>query len=375
MQPSALARRAVFLFATILCGLLCLARPALAQKDVGPANVTYVRGLMNENEAPGRDRTFIFTRSGTRWTQRKQDMSPLLELAEESRSNTAVTLRAGERRMTLDLAGKTLSEPAANISGRILEISADTCRWGTSPGGTCICDLRTLRPLQGAVGVGEIAKKRKDIEEDFTKEVADLKKDPIPIVRGPNQDFYVIDHHHGARAWMAADFTHATCKYQEAVATTEPVRFWSEMQARRWVRLADQNGTPIGVDDLPQTLEKIPDDPYRTLAWLLRKADGYCRKLMTPPPPFAEFLWADEMRQRPDQLAPAAVAAATAPDLWQARPGETKRQTKARREAAQAPVLGAALAFARSPAAASLPGYQGTRGLKNEDCNPKGDVE
>lgn len=275
------------------------------------------------------------------------------------------------------LARHTLFAAAAILGGSCGTFTpamaqAETCRTGTSPGGTCTCDLRTLKPLQGAVGLGEVAKKTKDIRDNPTKEKNDLANDPIKVVRGPNQDFYVIDHHHGARAWLDAGYTMGTCKYVEAVHTLDASKFWAEMGERKWLRLVDQNGAPIANTALPQTLGQEPDDPYRTLAWMLRKADGYCRSQMKPsPPPFAEFIWADRMRAHPRLFDPAKVALATAPSLWQLQPGETAKQMRARRTAAQQAMIAGAYAWATSPSGVGMPGFQGTRGLIKEGCNPK----
>jgi hypothetical protein len=51
---------------------------------------------------------------------------------------------------------------------------------------------------------------------------------------------------------------------------------------------------------------RAPDDPYRTLAWMVRKRDGFCRALMQQKE-FAEFIWADWMRGK---IEPAAQVAA-----------------------------------------------------------------
>jgi hypothetical protein len=86
---------------------------------------------------------------------------------------------------------------------------------------------------------------------------------------------------------------------------------------------------------LRNSLEQLPDDPYRTLAWMVRKKDGYCRALMDQRE-FAEFIWADWMRSRAEF--PAAQVAA-APDK----------------------LLKTALKLAESPAAEGLPGYVGDK--------------
>jgi hypothetical protein len=260
--------------------------------------------------------------------------------------------------------GEEALSSVSPLSGLITEKSADTCE--AQPSGTCTCDLRWLRPLQGAVGLGEVAKKVKDISDDLAKERRDLANDPIKVVQGPGSDLFVVDHHHGALAWLKAGYTAGSCQFLDVKLPSEPDAFFAAADGQKLARLKDENGATIAPDRLPKTLGAEPDDPYRTLAWLVRKADGFCRALMDPAPPFAEFAWADWLRPRLD--APP-VAAATDPGLW--APGVKKRD----REAKQAGVLNVALQGASSdaagPSGANLPGWNGARKLTGDACNPK----
>ena len=48
------------------------------------------------------------------------------------------------------------------------------------------------------------------------------------------------------------------------------------------------------VAELPKALDKLTDDPYRSLAGEVRHAGGFPKDAT----PFAEFLWADFFRRR-----------------------------------------------------------------------------
>jgi hypothetical protein len=153
------------------------------------------------------------------------------------------------------------------------------------------------------------------------------------------------------------------CQYLlQSAISPEPPQFWAQLDAQHWVHLKDKDGVAIRPDALPKTLLEMPDDPYRTLAWMVRKRDGYCRSLMTQGTAFAEFQWADWMRQRTDKLSLTSVKAATDKGLWD--------RHKRDREAVQKPVLDEAVALAMSDAAKDLPGYRGNRAVAN--CNPSG---
>jgi hypothetical protein len=152
---------------------------------------------------------------------------------------------------------------------------------------------------------------------------------------------FVTDHHHGARAWLLAGYSSGICSIEPDPSSSDPATFWPRIEDLKKVHLKNKDGAVITPDALPTSLEQLPDDPYRTLAWMVRKKGGFCRARMLQKE-FAEFIWADWMRGRVE-LPPAQVAAAPKQFL------ET------------------ALKLAKSPAAASLPGYVGEKRCPDGD--------
>ncbi len=59
-----------------------------------------------------------------------------------------------------------------------------------------------LRPTQMTVGMREVKEKRKRWREEKSKKKQGeiLGKHMIPVVHGPDKRYYVVDHHHLARA-------------------------------------------------------------------------------------------------------------------------------------------------------------------------------
>jgi hypothetical protein len=204
-----------------------------------------------------------------------------------------------------------------------------------APQPTFTCDLATLRPLQGAIGMGEVRIKADRITAKPKKERKKLACDPIMTVRGPGGQLFITDHHHGARAWLLAGFKDGICSTRPETFSNIPETFWSQLRARNLIHLETADGRAIEPGDLPKSLDQLPDDPYRTLAYLLRKADGFCRGLMEKKE-FAEFIWADWMRAQ-SGLPPQAVSASPSA------------------------MLPTALALAKSPAAKDQPGYRGDK--------------
>jgi hypothetical protein len=213
--------------------------------------------------------------------------------------------------------------------------AATTCGAGSKTGVTCSCDVRTLRPLQGAVGMEEVRDKADKIKAKPGKECRKLASDPIKVVRGPGGALFITDHHHGADAWRFAERPFALCEIADRAPPSSEAQFWSDLTKDHLVRLADADGKSISPEQLPSDLAQLSDDPYRSLAWRLRKNDGFCRSIM-PQKEFAEFTWADWLRMRPELSVDAVRASAEK-------------------------MLPTALALARSPAAKDVPGYVGDK--------------
>jgi hypothetical protein len=298
-----------------------------------------------------------------RWVQRTNDGKEF-KFVEDSLDNNKINLSDASRgikvnfdfsQMMYGVGVTTLTSPTTAVGASALgtitgvyEISAesspDTCKQQTAAGVKCTCDLRSLRPLQGAVGMEEVRDKAKDIGSG-KKTRLDLAYDPIKIVRGPN-GLYVTDHHHGALAWLKAGQKMGTCQIQFDTISTDPTQFWADLNTQKLVRLADKDGVKITETQLPTTLETLPDDPYRTLAWLVRKKDGFCRALMQGNKEFAEFQWADWLRKRSEFKNP---------------PGPNEDWSKKKRDTAVE--LAKDPNKAKDPLVKLLPGYRGDKPL------------
>jgi hypothetical protein len=187
------------------------------------------------------------------------------------------------------------------VSVFALPSRAEDCRTANS-GGKCECTLGGLRPLQGAVGLDEVKKKAEKLIEAVKKHPKDEIQDTddwIKIVRGPHEQLYVTDHHHEARALIEAGRSVAVCQLQCDLSSLQSEQFWSTLKDDSLIHLEDETGRDIDVKDLPDTLLKLKNDPYRSLAYYARKEKWICRSLMKQTE-FAEFLWADWFRKQPE---------------------------------------------------------------------------
>src|SRR5262249_17703791 len=148
-------------------------------------------------------------------------------------------------------AGDTLCDKDAKV-GVVPAVTA--CVASSKTGVPCSCDVRTLRPLQGAVGMEEVRDKADKIKAKPGKECRKLASDPVKVIRGPGGGLFITDHHHGADAWRLAKRPFALCKIADREPLSSEAQFWSDLTKDHLVRLADADGKSISPEQLPSGL-------------------------------------------------------------------------------------------------------------------------
>ena len=152
-----------------------------------------------------------------------------------------------------------------------------------------------LRPTQITVGMREVAAKRARWREEGAKKGAEfLGKHMIPVVFGPKDRHFIIDHHHLARALHDEGVKDVLITVVANLRKLEPDAFWFVLENRNWMHAFDDKGRRRSPADIPKTVSALTDDPFRSLAGELRRAGGYAKDTT----PFSEFLWADFLRRR-----------------------------------------------------------------------------
>jgi hypothetical protein len=182
----------------------------------------------------------------------------------------------------------------------------------------------------------EVEFKVKQLKKLRAKELDKLvRQTHVPIVISPWKELCVTDRHHYLFAcWLAGvrkvrihivkDRSKSRTTYRE---------FWRQMTRDRLAYTYDQFGDgPRSPLYLPADIRGLADDPYRSLAWLVRKEGGYENSNEL----FAEYKWANFFRRR------------------------RLLEPKGRHDFG--PALKRSLSLARSTAARNLPGYIGRTG-------------
>jgi hypothetical protein len=155
--------------------------------------------------------------------------------------------------------------------------------------------LSELRPTQITVGMREVAQKRKSWKEQKGEKGAEfLGKHMIPVILGPKERHYVIDHHHLGLALIEEKVAHVLVTVVANLKTLDKDAFWIFLDNRGWMHPFDDKGARRSYDDIPKALTDLIDDPFRSLAGELRRAGGFAKDTT----PFSEFLWADFLRRR-----------------------------------------------------------------------------
>jgi hypothetical protein len=155
--------------------------------------------------------------------------------------------------------------------------------------------IMALRPTQITVGMREVKAKRKSWREHPDRKKADfLGNHLIPVIWGPKEEYYVIDHHHLTLALHQEGVKEIATTVVADLRRLPREAFWVFLDNRGWIHPFDEHGRRRGYDDLPKRIPALVDDPYRSLAGELRKSGGYSKETT----PFCEFLWADYLRRR-----------------------------------------------------------------------------
>jgi hypothetical protein len=195
-----------------------------------------------------------------------------------------------------------------------------TCEPSAKKGTVCTLSVDQIHPTQFAVGSVAVDCKADKIS---TKSKKKLKKylakedHRIPAVVGPDGKFYMTDHHHLATALYRSESKDwgdnnkvLRIEVLDNLSDTSKSQFWEAMQAQNRSYNADNKGTAnMNFDLLPQNVDGLLNDPYRTLSRWVRESCGYvklgkeqCDEIRTDhehkAPFFMEFYWGEFFRQK-----------------------------------------------------------------------------
>ena len=156
-----------------------------------------------------------------------------------------------------------------------------------------------LAPTQASIGGFEVLLKADRFKlmsrsaiDGYLREKKSKDK-PVQVVKGL-QRYYVVDGHHTLSAIMAA----TQPRELDLVLRADYSKYDSEKKF--WAKMADDGlfydrclGVSVTPDDFPKQMRELTDDPFRSIAWLIRKMGAF-QDLKQP---YQEFWIADFLRQ------------------------------------------------------------------------------
>jgi hypothetical protein len=155
--------------------------------------------------------------------------------------------------------------------------------------------ISELRPTQMTLGMREVAAKRKAWQAfDPDKLERFLGSHMVPVIVGPGKARYLTDHHHLTRALHDNGVKSVFTTIIADLHQLDEDAFWTVLDFRAWTHPYDAKGRRRPYSDLPKTVDRMKDDPFRSLAGELRRLGGFAKDST----PFSEFLWADFLRRR-----------------------------------------------------------------------------
>lgn len=157
----------------------------------------------------------------------------------------------------------------------------------------CVIDILDVSPTQFSLGMLSIPKKIEEVEQAFDNDKIKkyLKSKIAPTVIGPDGNFYILDRHHTSYAIL-----HSKIPNEFKVLYLDIIEDWSKLSFKEFIQkmklhnytwLIDREQNFREFKELPKSIDKLDDDPYRSLAWKVRKEDGF-KKVKVP---YLEFYW------------------------------------------------------------------------------------
>lgn len=165
----------------------------------------------------------------------------------------------------------------------------------------CSYYVGDLHPTQTIIGEAEISCKRKRFNAMSHSELNKYIFDhPIPAVAGMDQ-LHITDHHHLSLALLQSD-QDKDHKYvvinitesRDLSSLTSYSALYKMLNEMNLIWLYDNRGDyPINPLNIPSQLELLSNDPYRSLAYLIRCNGGYDKVDI----PFQDFYWVNYLRE------------------------------------------------------------------------------
>jgi hypothetical protein len=190
--------------------------------------------------------------------------------------------------------------PLSSAQQPALDDLPRACTASTVVNDTCTLHPLEVRPTQFTLGQTEVECRAAHISRLSDQQLcAYLRERPVPLVRGPQGDFFLVDRHHLACALLASPLPDAV-KLLQCVLVLDysqlPAElFWPKMMADNLAFVESPSSRSLVLPAfLPHHIDELQNDPYRSLAYWVRKNGGYGKSTI----PYQDARWATFFRAR-----------------------------------------------------------------------------
>ena len=165
-------------------------------------------------------------------------------------------------------------------------------------GDKCSISPSKLHPTQFALGMRAVEEKRKNIvkiKNSLVQLMTYLDENAPPSVIGPNGRFYIVDGHHRTRAAADEGLKEIFVSIVKDYSDKDMDAFWQSMKEHHLVWPYDENGEgPLNPVKIPDSVLKLADDPFRSLAEEVQVKGGYAETGTY----YQQFEWANFFRKK-----------------------------------------------------------------------------
>jgi hypothetical protein len=156
-----------------------------------------------------------------------------------------------------------------------------------------IISIENLRPTQLTLGLEDVNKRALKMAQLDTEDLNKLlARKSIPHVVGPDNEIYIVDHHHLCRALWSIGRKNAVLGKELADWSDMEIKdFWKRMDKNGYCWAIDSDGHRRPYSAIPKHVRELTDNVWRSLARAVR---GHA--FSNEDTPFQEFIWGDYFR-------------------------------------------------------------------------------
>lgn len=160
--------------------------------------------------------------------------------------------------------------------------------------------LESIHPTQiefGQPKIFETTAKLKQMSHEKRQKYLDDR--PIPFVLGPNNRRYILDRHHltkilwNMREELQSPPLQLSFLMKADYSEMKLANFWNKMEELQFV-YPKEKGIKKDFAQIPSHINELKEDYYRGIVWVMAQL----KVIKKSPQPFAEFRWAQRIRQR-----------------------------------------------------------------------------